>query len=389
MLRRINTLFDSVVRHASSIGGAGAAFRVCGCAALSVGVALNVGLAARLNLSVGTSLLVALAGLLTIPVVAMATKIIKGEERLFFYHHFVAVLCVASALLWLTGRPLLPHLDVLMLACGGVRAFGYFACLLAGCCHGQPCRLGVAYGAAHVAAGLPPQFLGVRLFPSQVFESAWAFGALIAGCALILDRPAPGTALAFFITAYCPARFFFEFARWYAPRDLSLGLSNAQWISLALVASVVGLEACGALPARRWHAAILIVVAAAAAVAAVIGRARRPAGGRRLYHPDHVSEIVSAVGLSDLAAAAVAGRQRPAAANVALSRTSLGIQISSGRIARGGGETYHYALSRRGENLTDEEARGLAALILEATPHRGARELIKGGDGVFHLLISG
>jgi hypothetical protein len=362
------------------------AFQVCGCAALLVGCVLNAALAARLNLPPGLTASISLAGLLTIPFVALVVKIFTGEERLAFYHHLVAATGGCALLLRLLGQPVLPFLDSFMLAAGAVRAVGYFGCLLAGCCHGRPCRWGVAYGAEHVTAGVPAQFLGVRLFPSQIVEALWTSGAVVAGCVLILRPHATGSVLAFFVMTYCPARFCFEFARWHPGQEYRRGLSEAQWISLALVSAVVAGEFFGALPFRSWHVALLVGLAATSTAVASAnwpGRKGRP----RLYHPAHLKELAEAIKLSDLAAGNSSAGHEPAATNIYVCCTSLGIQISADTFTENACATYHYALSRRGGVLTKEEARGLAELILRSARLSGAGELIDGGRGVFHLLF--
>src|SRR6185503_4275680 len=241
------------------------AFQVCSCIGLAIGVTINITLGARLSLPVTLSIGVALLGLLAIPVIAILVKIVTGEEQLCFYHHVIGVLAATSVLLWIVNQPLLPFLDILILAAGAARAAGYFGCLKAGCCHGRPSRWGVIYNDqyAHI---LQNSLLGVRLFPVQVFEALWTAGVVAIGCNLIVNRYEPGIGLAWFIVAYCPARFFFECLRWPPNYYFKSGLSQHQWISVALVLLVVALEVNGVLPFRSWHAvivALLLVTTAA------------------------------------------------------------------------------------------------------------------------------
>src|SRR5258705_3829543 len=143
------------------------AFQLCAGVGLAIGVAINIGLGAHLQLPVKISLLIAGIGLLMIPLVVIATKIISGEEQLCFYYDLITVLAVTSILLWLLGQPILPFLDVLVLAIGAARAFGFFGCLIAGCCYGRPARWGVVYH-EHYTFWLPQALLGVNIFPIRV-----------------------------------------------------------------------------------------------------------------------------------------------------------------------------------------------------------------------------
>ena len=251
-------------------------------------MALNVGLGARLNLPLWTCVITALLGALTIPSVSMATKIIVGEEQLVFYHHFITSLGVTSAFLWLSGQPLLPSLDVFILAAGALRGVGYFGCLLVGCCHGRPCRWGVVYRDAY-AETIPRELLGVPLFPIQFVEALWTLGVVCVGCILIVNPHAPGAGVGWFIAAYCPARFCFEFARWPPNYRFGSGLSQYQWISVALVLSVVCLELGGVLPFRLWHSLVLALLVLA--TAAVFIERRLRSFDKALNHPDHLREL--------------------------------------------------------------------------------------------------
>jgi phosphatidylglycerol:prolipoprotein diacylglycerol transferase len=109
-------------------------------------------------------------------------------------------------------------------------------CFLAGCCYGRPtaCPLGV-----HFPPGAPAteRFgLDVAVHPSQLYSSAGGFAIF----ALLLwweRRPAPAGATFFrFLLLYGVHRFLVDFTRQYAPDQLWSGLSNNQWISLALAA---------------------------------------------------------------------------------------------------------------------------------------------------------
>ncbi|HEU4833025.1 MAG TPA: hypothetical protein VFS90_01370, partial [Pyrinomonadaceae bacterium] len=121
------------------------AFQLYAGIGLAIWVAINLTLGALLNLPGKWSVVVALLGLLVIPIIAMAEKIVSGAEDLCFYHHLIGGLTANTILLWMVGQPPLPFLDVMLLAAGAARAVGYLGCFRAGCCHGRPSRWGVIY----------------------------------------------------------------------------------------------------------------------------------------------------------------------------------------------------------------------------------------------------
>ena len=350
------------------------AFRACGIAGYLLALALASILAAHAGLRLGV---VAVIGALAPPVffaVAMATKIVTGEERIVYYHHEIAFLAAAALLLGGMGEPRLPYLDVAALGLGGFLASGRFGCLLAGCCHGRPHPWGLRYGWAHVAAGYPASWAGIRLFPVQAVEALWVLGVVASGAAMMWQGAAPGSAFAWYVAAYGLGRFALEFARGDAARRYWLGFSEAQWISLVLGAGVAVLELRGDLALHRSHIAAAVLVAAGMAFTTVW---RRFAGAGRitLLYPAHVNELACGVALV---------RHRRAAGIRPL-RTSLGIALSGGEIVQDGTRIRHYSFSLPGAS-DEQSARILGRVLARLDGGEGAR-LIGGTDGVFHLVI--
>jgi prolipoprotein diacylglyceryltransferase len=121
------------------------AFQVCGYTGLVLAVLLSMILAIYRGLSplimggvIGTAMLTFLG-------LAMATKIITGEEQLIYYHHEIAIMIMAAIFLKLLNQPLLLYLDITILGIGIFLACGRVGCLMVGCCHGRPHKLGVCY----------------------------------------------------------------------------------------------------------------------------------------------------------------------------------------------------------------------------------------------------
>ena len=350
------------------------AFQTCSCIGLAIGVVINMTLGAHLNLPIRVSLGVAVLGLLAIPIIAMATKIVTGEEQLCFYHHLIGVLAGNSILLWTLGQPILPFLDVLVLAAGAARAVGYFGCLKAGCCHGRPWSWGIVYGDQYTHV-LPRSLMGVQLVPVQIFEALWTAGVVAIGCAFIVNRYEPGAGLSWFIMTYCPARFFFECLRWPPNYQFKSGLSQHQWISLILILAIASFEFSGVLPFRSWHQVVLVLLLAVTAVLIIERRTRGVA--KELNHPEHVRELTNA--MQSLSSQFDTFR-------IPVHCTSLGVQISAGKIHDVSGDIYHYALSRR-SGLTRTTVDSLAKSIAHTSGFGGRVEVLAGNDNVFHLLI--
>lgn len=125
-------------------------------------------------------------------------------------------------------------------------AFGRVGCFMNGCCHGTPAdgAVAISYPARslawnhHLMAGLIPpdavQSLGVH--PVQLYEST--FNLLLFGIVLLawFRRRRPGMVGVTYLLIYPVGRFLIEFLR----GDYRLrwvGLSVAQWVSIALFAA--------------------------------------------------------------------------------------------------------------------------------------------------------
>ncbi|MCB0201417.1 MAG: hypothetical protein KDI03_15235, partial [Anaerolineae bacterium] len=94
----------------------------------------------------------------------------------------------------------------------------------------------------------------------------------------------------------------------------------------------------------------------------------------RLLRADHMQEVARALSASP--------------SSVAVSRTSQGIQISADRLHTETGDLAHVALSRADGPLNDEEAAALAGLVVQLRPQTTEAQLIRGEQGVMHLLAA-
>ncbi len=355
-------------------------FQICGSAGMAAAIVLATFLAGH----AGLSFLVA-GGIFCIAVPAflalvMVTKIVTGEEKIIYYHHEIGITLATLFFLLAIRQPVLPYLDVTILAIGLILACGRIGCLTVGCCHGRPYRWGLRYRKEHAAAGFPFYLVGVRLFPVQAVESLCVLLIVVQGVAMVwLGSPA-GSAFAWYVVAYDLGRFAFEFARGDAERPYWRGFSQPQWLSLILTACVALAELSGWLPLYRWHvmAALLIPVG-------MLGVAiwRRFYNQRRflLLHPSHIREMAAAREIF------FDGDGDGAGGRIPMVRTSLGVLFSGGELHAADAHIRHYSLSFVGERDQQEAAEILAQLIARLEGATGPVKLLGGNRDVFHLLV--
>jgi len=389
-----NQGLDKIIRpEVSLLGRSLPAFQACGVTGLGLAVLTALLLLRYSGLSLWVMAGIVVAAVVVFFTLVMATKILTGEERIIYYHHEIAVMIAAALLLWITNQPVLPYLDVTILGIGTFLFCGRIGCLLAGCCHGRPHQWGVCYRPQHREAGFTPYLVGVRLFPIQAVESLWVFCTVVTGIAFVLRGWPPGTALTWYVVAYDTGRFWFEFLRGDADRPYLLGFSQPQWISVALMWFVVWAEITGRLPFQRWHIAVTAGLTLAMVAVTLLRRLRKTAR-YELLHPRHVREVAEALRRlngTEEKTQEVSGRTalpRPAIpAPLQLACTSLGVQISAGRVKDMAGDLHHYTFSFRNGGMTEDTARMLADLVLQLQREGDQGELVNGNRHVFHLLV--
>ena len=373
----LNSFLDAVVRpRAHTFRHTLSGFRICAYVGLLAGASLCVLLVVHLRLSLWMVPVLVLCVGVSFAVLAMATKIVVGVEKLVFYHQTIFILVVCGSVLWFTGQPVATYLDVLVLSIGVFHVSARIGCLLASCCHGKPSRYGVSYQAALTRNGFPLYLVGVRLFPIQLVESLWVLGITIAGTVLVLQGSRPGEVLTGYILAYAVGRFFFEFMRGDAERPYFGGFSEAQWTSLVLVYAVVFTELAGVFVFHLSH-----VVGAAIVTTTMLGlivkRKLSDGDTHKLLLPAHIKELALAI---------AANRETNGSGKVKVRCTSLGLRISTSRIKTSKQDIDLYTLSLTKSELTAATARRLADLLLRLRP-AASNELIRGKHGVFHLLL--
>ncbi len=163
---------------------------------------------------------------------------------------------LVAAPLWLRLRkqPVRPFLDRVTLGMGIEFAFVRAGCYLEGCDYGKPTAsvFGVRFPAGSLAAtdhmerGFVPALApSLPVHPTQLYEGLIAMIASLLAYRRLARGERSGAAFLTWLVTYACGRFGLELLRDDAIRGAFLGLSTAQWVSIALVLLCVVL-------ARRW-----------------------------------------------------------------------------------------------------------------------------------------
>ena len=119
--------------------------------------------------------------------------------------------------------------------------FGRIGCFMAGCCYGRPVTRGFGVAFTSPASEVPQAYLGVPLYPTQLFEAAG--NLLIFGGLVWLSRREKtlpgGMVFAAYMLAYSGLRFMVEFLRGDDRGDSWLGLSPAQTVSVVVASAAI------------------------------------------------------------------------------------------------------------------------------------------------------
>jgi phosphatidylglycerol:prolipoprotein diacylglycerol transferase len=152
-----------------------------------------------------------------------------------FYGGLIAALITAYIYMKKSGLPVFKTADLFAPGLALGHGIGRLGCFAAGCCWGKPTNLffGVTFTNPDAqAVGVP---LGVKLHPTQLYESFSEF--LICGLLFMFARRAhrPGQIIGGYLALYGIVRFLVEFLREHDESNpLGLAISLEQWISLAL-----------------------------------------------------------------------------------------------------------------------------------------------------------
>jgi len=234
------------------------AFRTFGYLGFCSAVGLTTSLAFQLRLSSLIVFLIIFGSTVVFLARRVVSRITGEAHQLVLYRQFAMVMSVTAIVSWVGGQPILPYEDVTAIGFAMLVACGRIGCLLVGCCHGSPARIGIRYREWYVTPAFPRQFIGVRLLPIQALESWTLILIAFLGTRGILTGYFAGSSIGWFIAAYCPARFVLEFRRWRPRHSYYAGLSEAQWTSVGLALILVVSERAGIIPGSSIHTIVAI-----------------------------------------------------------------------------------------------------------------------------------
>jgi len=159
-----------------------------------------------------------------------------------FYGGLLMALIVAWFYMRRKHLPMLATADVLAPGIALGHGIGRLGCFAAGCCWGAQCNLPWAVTftkpEAHDLVGVP---LGVPLHPTQLYE-AIAEAIIFLILYWRISKPhRPGAIIGLYLVLYSTVRFFDDFLRDpQQPNPFGGPFNTAQWISLGLIAVVIG-----------------------------------------------------------------------------------------------------------------------------------------------------
>ncbi|MFC3737709.1 prolipoprotein diacylglyceryl transferase family protein [Paractinoplanes deccanensis] len=338
----LNRLLDRLPRRTVTVGARVLpAFRSIGVLGFHVAVLVALLTGFRAGVEVPDTLAIAAVAAASLFAWGLLRRALTGRESLVLMESVAVAFAAVAGLRWAAGTPLLPGLDVLAVALCPFLAAGRLGCLTAGCCHGHPAPIGVAY------PGLSPRLTGVRLFPVPLVEAAALAAIGVAGFALAAGPP--GTATAWFLAAYATVRFGTEALRG-DRRPAVLGVCVTRLACAAQLAAAAWLGAVIVPGGTRRSAAVAAsVLVAAGAAGVVLSRRRRDP----LAAPGHLDETWDRI-------VALARCARTGGASPATAETSQGLRLAASWSEHG----LHVSFSHPGRPVTGlPRALGLIPLV--------------------------
>lgn len=162
----------------------------------------------------------------------------------------------AAVYLWRAREPIAPFFDRATVGAGVGFALVRVGCFIAGCDYGVPTALpwAVRFPPGSLAAVdharhhfVPIGAPSLPVHPTQLYESGLAVVAAIAAGYCLSRGRRDGLAVRVLVITYATGRFAIELLRGDPNRSHVLGLSTAQWISVAIVLTVAAYR-----PIGRW-----------------------------------------------------------------------------------------------------------------------------------------
>lgn len=360
-----------------------------------IGTAIIFAITIVINLNLSIMAIMVMLVALLLFALYKSTKVV-GKSFAFLnwarksvYHYQIIALAFTMTFLWSIKEPVLPYLDVMVLALILYQAFGRIGCFMSGCCHGRPHSWGVCYGKKHLASGYPYFLEKVRLFPIQLIESIWLFFLALICTIVITNGNRPGNSVSWYITGYGFGRFAFEFLRGNLNRPYWLWFSEAQWTAITLTLVVVCLEIAGFLNFHWLHFCLLSLMTLVVLNSLLLTHFQNITK-QQLLHPDHILEILQNINwISDrYNLLSLDSKQDYSKTKIFSGVTSLGIQISRSIVLKDGNQSYRYLLSHNSGKFEKKAAKTLSILICRLKHPERLFNLFEKKQGIFQLIVN-
>jgi prolipoprotein diacylglyceryltransferase len=228
----------------------------------------RAGLGSDANLALAEAFPLGVLGSALLPALFALPDVILGRGHLFenglvSYAGYISGFAAFAWRIRVRHLNLAAMLDAIAPALGVGIALGRWGCFLAGCDYGGPTAMpwGVRFPsgsqawraqvAEHRIAAF--QALSLPVHPTQLYEAAWGLAVVVAGTWGKVDRP--GLRFARAAATYAVGRIVIELFRGDANRGFALGLSTAQWVSLAVLVLIARWRAGETAPLTHGQAA--------------------------------------------------------------------------------------------------------------------------------------
>lgn len=338
-----------------------------------VGVVLSfvfsVYLVLLLQLSFWPLLVAYLIGAFAFYMSSIVKKSFTGKESYVMYQQLLIILFS----IWLFVSTAIPdsaaeYMDICSLSYGIIIGVGRLGCNHVGCCHGRPCgAVGKKYSILHADDGFPRHYVGIRLFPTQIFESIFLLILITPLTVSMHIHYAPGMVIYIFLMVYATYRFFIEFVRGDTDRPFGLGLSEAQWTSVIIVWCIYFWT--------NTHLSLIIstLLIVASTIVIILYQTNREV--RQAYLPNSIADLGDALDRLDWH-----GTKK-----VKLVKMKNGIRISKGK----DGKIINYTMSKA-EATTPKRLMKIYARqikVLNKHTSKGRIQMGQTSDKVFHILF--
>jgi len=236
--------------------------------------------------------------------------------------------------------------------------------------------------------GYPHYLSGIKIIPTQLIESGMALLITLSGISMIWNNHQPGEVLAWYVIAYGTGRFSLEYFRG-DERHYLMGLSEAQWTSLVLIALVLLAGDSGLIAVVSWQYSIFAILTTLA-ILTVLFRLAYP-DYYRLFHPRHIRELMGIMKkicrqskYQEISGLDILLQTKNDLSDVEIYSTSEGLLLSGGSLPSS--PAYNVSLSGAMYPVTLSQAKYIFSLIRHLQDNKKNNYEIHENNGVYHMI---